>query len=65
MPTAFLKHRDITDLLLKAFYAVYHELGFGFLEKVYENALAIEARSLGLVRVPRFLFTSEDRCSRY
>jgi len=33
---ADLKHREITDLILKAFYRVYHELGYGFLEKVPE-----------------------------
>jgi GxxExxY protein len=29
-------------------YNVYNTLGLGFLEKVYENALAIEMRSMGL-----------------
>jgi GxxExxY protein len=48
MATAQLKHRDITDLVLKAFYSVYNELGYGFLEKVYENAKAVEAADLGL-----------------
>lgn len=43
-----LLHKDTTDKILKAFYKVYNELGFGFLEKVYENALLLELRSLGL-----------------
>jgi GxxExxY protein len=43
-----LKEKEITGLLIKAFYQVYNTLGHGFLEKVYENALAIEARKLGL-----------------
>lgn len=43
-----LLHKDITDKILKAFYKVYNELGFGFLEKVYENALIIELRKMGL-----------------
>lgn len=42
------KHTDITQKIIQAFYAVYNQLGFGFLEKVYENALVIELRSLGL-----------------
>src|SRR5512139_2457480 len=42
-----LKHRELTDDILKAFYHVYHTLGYGFLEKVYENALAIELRKRG------------------
>jgi len=32
-------HGEITEKVIKAFYKVYNELGFGFLEKVYENAL--------------------------
>jgi len=42
------KHSDITSLILKAFFNVYNELGYGFLEKVYENALLIELKDLGL-----------------
>ncbi len=41
-------HEQITDKILNAFYKVYNTLGFGFLEKVYENALAIELTKLGL-----------------
>lgn len=43
-----LKHSDITELIIKAFYKVYNTLGFGFLEKVYENSMMIELKSLGL-----------------
>ena len=42
-----LKHREITELVLKVFYKVYNELGYGFLEKVYENAMAMELIDLG------------------
>ena len=42
------KHSDITSLIIKAFYNVYNQLGYGFLEKVYENALLIELRKFGL-----------------
>lgn len=41
-------HEETTDKILKAFFDVYNFLGYGFLEKVYENALLIELRSLGL-----------------
>jgi GxxExxY protein len=37
-------HADITDKIIKAYYKVYNTLGFGFLEKVYENALIIELK---------------------
>jgi GxxExxY protein len=43
-----LLHEEITGLVLKAFYSVYNSLGYGFLERVYENALAISLRKLGL-----------------
>ena len=33
---------------MKAFYNVYNELGYGFLEKVYENAMMIELKKMGL-----------------
>ena len=42
------KHSNITGQIIKAFYKVYNILGYGFLEKVYENALAIELRERGL-----------------
>jgi GxxExxY protein len=48
------KHSEITSLLIKAFYNVYNQLGYGFLEKVYENALLIELRKLGLECIPQF-----------
>src|SRR5437870_5637565 len=43
-----LKHGEITEKILKGFYRVYTVLGHGFLEKVYENALRIELRKMGL-----------------
>ncbi|MDZ4664362.1 MAG: GxxExxY protein [Bacteroidota bacterium] len=42
------KHTEITEKIIKAFYNVYNTLGFGFLEKVYENAMYIELLSMGL-----------------
>lgn len=43
-----LLHKDITDKIIKAYYNVYNCLGYGFLEKVYENAMMIELQKLGL-----------------
>ena len=45
------KHAETTQLIIKAFYKVYNTLGYGFLEKVYRNAMAIELRKLGLEAV--------------
>lgn len=42
-----LLHKDITDKIIKAFYTVYNELGYGFLEKVYQNALLLELIVIG------------------
>jgi len=36
------KHSDLTGLIIKAYYTVYNKLGYGFLEKVYENAMKVE-----------------------
>jgi len=41
-------HQDLTEKIIRAYYNVYNELGYGFLEKVYENAFMIELKSLGL-----------------
>jgi GxxExxY protein len=40
-------HKSITDIILKVYYEVYNELGYGFLEKVYQNAMYFELKSLG------------------
>ncbi len=43
-----LLHKDMTNAVIKAFYKVYNQLGYGFLEKVYENAMMIELNNMGL-----------------
>ena len=45
------KYSETTDRILKGFYTVYNTLGYGFLEKVYRNALAFELRKLRLTVV--------------
>ena len=40
-------HSDLTGEILKAFYNVYNELGYGFLERVYKNALYKELTKRG------------------
>jgi GxxExxY protein len=46
--SASLEHKELTGQILKYFYGVYNELGHGFLESVYENALALALREEGL-----------------
>jgi GxxExxY protein len=50
-----LLEKALTDKILRAFYRVYDRLGFGFLEAVYCNALAIEFAEAGIafIREPK------------
>jgi GxxExxY protein len=43
-----LLHQSITNTILKGYYEVYNELGHGFLEKVYQNAMYFELKARGL-----------------
>ena len=36
------KYKELTEKIINIFYSVYNSLGYGFLEKVYENAMMIE-----------------------
>ena len=40
-------HRELTKSIIKIFYDVYNELGYGFLERVYQNALYYELKENG------------------
>ena len=42
------KHSELTEKIIKAFYKVYNTLGYGFLEKVYENDLLLELKNMDL-----------------
>jgi len=42
-----LLHKELTEAIIKVFYDVYNELGFGFLEKVYQNSLYLELKARG------------------
>jgi GxxExxY protein len=62
------KYSEITDKIIKSFYTVYNRLGYGFLEKVYENALMIELLKLGLDvkrQVPVKVFYDEKEIGNY
>jgi len=48
MSTDNYKYSDITGKILKAYFKTYSVLGYGFLEKVYENAMFIELEKIGL-----------------
>lgn len=40
-------HKELTSSIIKIFYDVYNELGYGFLERVYQNALFFELKENG------------------
>lgn len=42
-----LLYEEKTQKIIQAFYKVYNTLGYGFLEKVYHNALLIELKNMG------------------
>jgi GxxExxY protein len=48
------KHSELTGMIIKAFYNVYNKLGYGFLERVYENAMLIELNKMGLHGVKQY-----------
>jgi GxxExxY protein len=47
METDELLHKELTGAILKLFYVVYNELGYGFLERVYQNAIYYELKANG------------------
>jgi GxxExxY protein len=46
-----LKNQDLTENIIKIFYNVYGKLGYGFLEKIYENAMMIDLEKAGIKAV--------------
>jgi GxxExxY protein len=42
------KHRALTEKIIGIFYKVYNTLGYGFLERIYENAILIELEKQGI-----------------
>lgn len=46
-----LKSKELTETIIKVFYEIYGKLGYGFLEKIYENAMMIDLKKEGLKAV--------------
>jgi GxxExxY protein len=42
------KHSELTEQIIGIFYEIYNELGVGFLENVYEEAMAVSLKELGI-----------------
>ena len=49
-----IKYKALTEKIIKVFYKVYNKLGYGFLEKVYENAMMLEMRKEGIPAVSQY-----------
>jgi GxxExxY protein len=62
------KHSELTQKIIRAYYNVYNKLGYGFLEKVYENAMIIELRKQGLIgkkQIPITVFYEGEEVGNY
>ncbi len=62
------KYKELTHKIILIFYKVYNKLGYGFLEKVYENAMMIEFRKEGIPAVsqsPIKVFYDEEIIGEY
>ena len=46
-----IKYKKLTEKIIKIFYKVYNKLGYGFLERVYENAMMVDFRREGIPAV--------------
>ena len=44
-----VEHSSLTKEIIGAAYAVYNEMGFGFLESVYESCMVVELTDRGMV----------------
>jgi len=47
-PRSGLKHSELTERIIGVFYDVYNELGYGFLESTYAEAMALALTESGL-----------------
>jgi GxxExxY protein len=62
------RHSELSKKIIAAAYAVHKELGYGFVEKVYKNALAIELQEAGVkcgLEVPLKVFYHEKTVGDY
>ena len=49
-----LLHAESTEAIIQSFYHVYNTLGFGFLEKVYENSMRVSLEAAGFAVKQQF-----------
>jgi GxxExxY protein len=62
------KYKELTDKIIRIFYKVYNKLGYGFLEKVYENAMIIEFKREGIPAISQYpieVFYQDETIGEY
>jgi GxxExxY protein len=55
---------QITDRVISVFYGVYNELGHGFLEAIYQSAMAMALKAVGLTVAAEVKYLSAFAASR-
>ncbi|OGH73885.1 MAG: GxxExxY protein [Candidatus Magasanikbacteria bacterium RIFCSPHIGHO2_02_FULL_51_14] len=66
--SAELKHKDLSERIIKAYYYVYNRLGYGFLENVYEKSMVIALPMFGVHgrrQVPIRVYFEEQNVGLY
>jgi len=48
------KYKELTEKIIEIFYKVYNNLGYGFLEKVYENAMMLAFKKENIPAVSQY-----------
>ena len=48
------KYKELTEKIIKIFYKVYNNLGYGFLERVYENAMILDFKKENIPAVSQY-----------
>ena len=56
-----LAERELTERIIGVFFSVYNELGYGFIESVYENAMCVALREAGIEISRQVPFSIEFR----
>ena len=56
-----MQHQELTEKIIGCAYSVYNNMGFGFLESVYEKCLLIELNEAGLKAETQYPFGSGEK----
>ena len=48
------KYKELTEKIIGIFYKVYNNLGYGFLENVYENAMILDFKKENILAVSQY-----------